>query len=61
MDREIDIIRWNDLSSKLKAKYPRLTDADLKWRHGLQEDLLDMIAQKLGKSYKEFQEVIKNL
>lgn len=61
MDLEIDVIFWNDLSSKLKRKYPFLTNADLQWRHGFQEDLLDMIALKLGISYKELQEIIKEL
>jgi hypothetical protein len=58
MDREIDIIYWNDLRSKLKLKYPMLTNADLYWRHGTKEDLLDMIALKLGKTYKELQDII---
>jgi hypothetical protein len=61
MDQELDVIYWNDLRSKLKQKYPLLTHADLLWRHSTQEDLLDMIALKLGKTYKELQEIIKKL
>lgn len=61
MDQELNIIYWNDLTSKLKKEYPLLTNADLLWRHSTQEALLDMIALKLGKSYKELQEIIKTL
>jgi hypothetical protein len=61
MDQELDVIYWNDLRNKLKQKYPQLTNADLLWRHGTQEDLLDMIALKLGKTYKELLEIIKKL
>ena len=59
MDNEFDIIYWNDLKSKLKQKYPLLTNADLQWRHGTQEDLIEMIALKLGKTNRELQEIIE--
>jgi hypothetical protein len=58
MDKEFDIIYWNDLKSKLKQKYPVLTNSDLLWRHGTEEDLLTMIALKLGKTKKEMLVVI---
>ena len=61
MDQEFNAIHWNDLRSKLKQRFPLLTNADLQWRHSNQEDLLDMIAFKLGKSYKELQEIISTL
>ena len=59
MDNEYDIIYWNDLKSKLRYKYPLLTNADLQWRHSTIEDLLEMIALKLGKTYRELQEIIE--
>jgi hypothetical protein len=59
MDKEIDIIYWNDLKIKLKQKYPLLTNADLLWRNSTQEDLIDMIAVKLGKTTRELQEIIE--
>jgi hypothetical protein len=59
MEKEIDIIYWNDLRSKLKQKYPLLTNADLQWRHSSQEDLIEMIAVKLGKTTRELQEEIE--
>jgi len=61
MEQELDVIYWNDLTSKLKQKFPLLTNADLLWRHTTQEDLLDMIALKLGKTYRELKEIIEKL
>jgi len=61
MEQELDVIYWNDLKSKLKKEYPLLTNADLLWRHSTQEDLIDMIALKLGKTYKELQKIIEKL
>lgn len=61
MEQELDVMYWNDLKSKLKQKYPVLTSADLLWRHTTREDLLDMIALKLGKTYREFREIIEKL
>lgn len=61
MNQELNAIYWNDLRSKLKQKFPLLTNADLSWRHTSQEDLLDMIALKLGITYKELQGIIESL
>ena len=59
MEREMDIIFWNDIKGKLKQKYPLLTNSDLFWRHGSQDDLIEMIAVKLGKTTKELQDEIE--
>ncbi len=61
MEREFDIIYWNDLKGKLKQKYPQLTNADLLWRQGAEEDLLRMTAFKLRKTKRELQEIMDNL
>ncbi|HEX2395218.1 MAG TPA: hypothetical protein VHI78_07720 [Bacteroidales bacterium] len=61
MNKESEILNWNDLGSKLKLKYPALTSADLQWRHSNSEDLLEMIAVKLGMSFKELQGIILQL
>ncbi len=58
MKNEWEVISWNDIKSRLKEEYPLLTNADLIWRHGTKEDLIEMIAFKLGKTYKELQEII---
>jgi hypothetical protein len=60
VDKEFDFIYWDDLTSKLRQEYPQLTNADLLWRNGTEEDLLRMIAFKLGKTKKELQAAIEN-
>ena len=55
MENEMEIVFWDDLKIRLKHKYPLLTNSDLVWRHSSREDLLEMIALKLGKTYKELQ------
>lgn len=59
MDKIYDIIYWNDLKDKLKQNYPILTTADLQWRYSTSDDLLTTIADKLGKTRKELQEIIE--
>jgi len=61
MNKELDIIYWNDLKIKLKKKYSTLTTADLQWRHGTIDDLLMPISFKLGKTKKELKEIIATL
>jgi hypothetical protein len=57
----LDAIHWHKIKNNLKRKYPLLTDADLLSRNGMEEDLLTMIAYKLGKTTKEMHEIIVNL
>jgi hypothetical protein len=59
MDKEFEIFYWNELKSKLKQKYPQLTDADLLRRYNTNEEMLTMIALKLRKTNKELQEIIE--
>jgi hypothetical protein len=61
MDKEFDILYWNDLKGKLKQEYPLLTGADLQWRHSSTDELLMEIALKLGKTFKEVKERIEFL
>jgi hypothetical protein len=60
VEKEFDFIYWDDLKHKLKQEYPELTNADLLWRNGSEEELLRMIARKLGKTKRELQAVIEN-
>jgi len=61
MNKKFDDVHWNELKYKLKQKYSQLTNSDLYFRHGTQEDLLRMIANKLGKTTKELQLIIEKL
>jgi hypothetical protein len=52
---------WQELQSKLKVKYPQLTEADLEYQEPLQQDMLRMVEYKLGKTKEEMQEIITML
>lgn len=52
---------WRELQTKLKKKYPELTDADLEYQEPLQQDMLRMVEYKLGKTKEEMQEIITGL
>lgn len=59
MNNEYDIIYWNEIKDKLRENYPILTTADLQWRHGTTDELLLNIADRLGISRNELQEIIE--
>jgi hypothetical protein len=58
MNEGFDYKYWDEIKIKLFKMYPSLTRSDLLWRHGSKDDLLDMIANKLGKTTKELQNEI---
>lgn len=51
----------NKLQGKLKEKYGRLTDDDLKFVEGEEEKLLGKLQAKLGKTKEELIEEINQL
>jgi hypothetical protein len=61
MNNEFEILDWNDTKTKLKQKFPLLTNSDLIWRHGTKEELLSMISHKLGKTNSELQKIINSI
>jgi len=61
MDERFDNFSWNKIKGRLKHEFPVLTDADLLSRKTMQEDLIRMIANKLGKTKKELLEIISKL
>jgi hypothetical protein len=52
---------WDELRSKLKYNYPELINTDLDYSSDKQEEMLRMVAYKLGKSRKELRDIILNL
>ena len=52
---------WNELKTKLRKKYPQLTDIDFQHREGKEESMLRMIEYKLRKSKEQMKEIITNL
>jgi uncharacterized protein YjbJ (UPF0337 family) len=44
---------WKEMKGKLKQKYSELTDDDLTYTKGKEEELVGRLQQKLGKSKEE--------
>jgi hypothetical protein len=56
MNKEYEVMQWNDMRNILHEKYPMLTHADLIWRHNSIDEQLEMIAVRLGKTEREVRE-----
>lgn len=52
---------WNEIKGKLKQKYASLTDDDLVYQEGKDDELLGRIQQKIGKSKDEMIKWIEQL
>ncbi len=52
---------WNELKGKLKKSYAELTDNDLLYEEGREDELYGRLQQKLGKSKEEVKRLINDL
>jgi uncharacterized protein YjbJ (UPF0337 family) len=52
---------WNEVKGKLKQKYGQLTDNDLAFAEGKDDELLGRLQQKLGKSKEDLRKEIESL
>ena len=52
---------WNELKGKLKQQYGNLTDDDLMFSEGKEDELLGRRQKKLGKSKDEVRQMIEKL
>jgi uncharacterized protein YjbJ (UPF0337 family) len=52
---------WNELKGKLKQQYGNLTDDDLTFSEGKEDELLGRLQKKLGKNKDEVRRMIENL
>jgi len=52
---------WNEVKGKLKQKYGQLSDNDLAFAEGKDDELLGRLQQKLGKSKEDLRKEIENL
>ncbi len=52
---------WNELKGKLKQKYSELTDDDLTFAEGKEDELLGRLQQKLGKTKEQIKEELSNI
>ena len=52
---------WNEVKGKLKQKYGQLTDNDLSFAEGKEDELLGRLQQRLGKSKEDLRAEIEKL
>ncbi len=52
---------WNEMKGQLKQKYSNLTDNDLTFTEGKEDELLGRLQKKLGKAKQELIDEINNL
>jgi uncharacterized protein YjbJ (UPF0337 family) len=52
---------WNEVKGKLKQKYAQLSDDDLTFAEGKEDELLGRLQQRLGKSKEDLRREIENL
>lgn len=53
--------KWNEVKGKLKQKYADLTEDDLLYAEGKEEELYGRLQKKLGKSKEEVEKLINDL
>lgn len=52
---------WNELKGKLKQKYADITDDDLLFVEGKEDELLGRLQKRLGKSNREIRDILERL
>jgi len=52
---------WNEVKGKLKQKYGQLTDNDLAFSEGKDDELLGRLEQKLGRTKEDLRKEIESL
>jgi uncharacterized protein YjbJ (UPF0337 family) len=50
---------WNEVKGKLKQKYAQLTDDDLTYAEGKEDELIGRLQKRLGKSAEEIRRMIE--
>lgn len=52
---------WNEVKGRLKQQYGLLTDDDLVYAEGKDDELLGRLQQKLGKAKEEVQKILRDI
>ncbi|PZR05677.1 MAG: general stress protein CsbD [Flavobacterium psychrophilum] len=52
---------WNELKGKLKQKYGELTDDDLTFAEGKDDEMLGRLQKKLGRTKEDIRKEIEQL
>jgi uncharacterized protein YjbJ (UPF0337 family) len=50
---------WNEIKGKLKQKYGQLTDDDLTFAEGKEDEMLGRVQQRLGKTKEDVRREIE--
>ena len=53
--------KWNEVKGKIKQKYAELSDDDLVYEEGREDEFLGRLQQKTGKAREELVEWINSL
>jgi uncharacterized protein YjbJ (UPF0337 family) len=53
--------RYNELKGKLKQKYAELTDDDLKYEEGKDDEFFGRIERKIGKTKEQLKDLYKDI
>lgn len=61
MNKDIIAGNWKEKSGKLKQKYADLTDDDLKYSEGKEDELVGKIQKKLGVGKDEAEKIIRDI
>ncbi len=52
---------WNEIKGKLKQQYGNLTDDDLVFAEGKDDELIGRLQKRLGKSKEEVRQMVEKL
>jgi uncharacterized protein YjbJ (UPF0337 family) len=52
---------WKEISGKLKQQFANLTDDDVLYKEGKEEELLGRLQQKIGKTKEDLRKLISKL
>jgi uncharacterized protein YjbJ (UPF0337 family) len=52
---------WNEKKIKLKEKFEIITDEDLHFHDGKEQEMMELLGYKLGKTKEELRNIISSL
>lgn len=52
---------WNELKGKLKQRYSSLTDDDLLFEEGKEDEFIGRLQKKLGKTNEEIRSMLRDI
>jgi uncharacterized protein YjbJ (UPF0337 family) len=61
MDKQEVKGTWNEIKGKIKQKYGQLTDDDLTYTEGKEDEMYGRLQQKLGKTKDEIRREFRDL